>query len=186
MIINEESYDILNISLEQEKSDPDYGSCLWCRVTLDLTNYTLSIHSDCGDYSYCGWLPTPETESFLELLSRMDKSYLLSKISAETCCNIQQSIRRTCENVREYIEHNSEEDPIPSIECIEESISELSEELSNSELFYYRCQGILDSYNIHDSFEIIELVMDYPSRAKRIADIFEQHIQPYIKQRLND
>ena len=74
---------ILTIEFRQEKTDADYGSCLWARFLFDLDNYDLHITSDCGEYAH-GWIPTPERESFLKLMSRVNGDYLLGKISDDT------------------------------------------------------------------------------------------------------
>ena len=59
---------IISLLYKQEDTDKDYGSCLWARFYLDLKNYTMSIESDCGNYTY-GWTPTPESESFTPVRS---------------------------------------------------------------------------------------------------------------------
>lgn len=90
---------IVSIIYQQERSDSDYGSCLWARFYLDLQNYHMSIESDCGNYSY-GWCPTPDRESFLHLLCRMDKSYLLDKLAKRTVVNSE----ATFEAMKEMLE----------------------------------------------------------------------------------
>lgn len=67
MTVTIEKPEIITLLYHQEKADEDYGSCLWARFYLDTKNYTMSIESDCGKYSY-GWYPTPDSESFLHLL----------------------------------------------------------------------------------------------------------------------
>lgn len=71
---------IIRIAYHQEPGDPHYGSCLWAYFDLDLDKYMLSIQSDCGNATY-RWNATPETESFLHLLARInDDDYLLEKL----------------------------------------------------------------------------------------------------------
>ena len=83
MTVTVEKPKIITLLYRQEKSDPDYGSCLWARFYLDTQNYTMSIESDCGNYSH-GWYPTPDSESFLHLLCRMDYGYLRDKLAERT------------------------------------------------------------------------------------------------------
>ena len=83
MTVTVEKPKIITLLYRQEKSDSDYGSCLWARFYLDTQNYTMSIESDCGNYSY-GWYPTPDSESFLHLLCRMDGGYLRDKLAERT------------------------------------------------------------------------------------------------------
>jgi len=71
---------IIRIAYHQEPNDPHYGSCLWAYFDLDLDKYMLNIQSDCGNAAY-RWNATPETESFLHLLARIDdEDYLLKKL----------------------------------------------------------------------------------------------------------
>ena len=83
MTITVEKPEIITLMYRQEKTDADYGSCLWARFQFDLKNYTLHIEGDCGNYTH-GWVPTPEHESFLHLCGRFDYEYLLYKMSNKT------------------------------------------------------------------------------------------------------
>lgn len=65
--------------LVPDKKDPEYASCTWARFGFDCDNGRLDIHGDAGDYSY-GW-GFNEHEDFMHLMSRIDKHYLLNKIS---------------------------------------------------------------------------------------------------------
>ena len=78
-IVKIEMPEITTVSFRQEKSDKDYGSCLWARFNFDTKHYHLSIESDCGTYGN-GWVPTPDHETFLQLCSRFDEGYLLDKL----------------------------------------------------------------------------------------------------------
>ena len=94
MKVTIEKPEIITLLFKQEKSDEDYGSCLWARFYIDIKNYTLSIESDCGNYVY-GWVPTPNSESFLHLLSRLNEDYLLSKISDATVIDGKQPLQKS-------------------------------------------------------------------------------------------
>jgi len=80
MTVTVEKPKIVMLMYRQERSDEDYGSCLWARFNFDLKHYSMSIESDCGNYSY-GWTPTPDAESFLQLCARFNWEYFLDKIS---------------------------------------------------------------------------------------------------------
>lgn len=164
---------VKQIYITQEKTDEDYGSCLWCKITFDLDSYTLLAESDCGNYTY-GWTPTPKTESFIDLMCRIGKHYLLNKISDETEFDIEESKRKTIANLDDYL-----------FQCVseyQECINRINE-IGNceDELFYRECDDILGDYEICDSFEIIEIIKNYPTRAIRFVDIFKNIVQPFLK-----
>ena len=169
------------IEYNQEKTDEDYGSCLWARFYFDEKNYTLQIESDCGTYGY-GWIPTPDTESFLHLMSRLNQSYLLGKISSESVVDGD----ATYKNVREYIKYEvdskdsvSEYDDIENA-CYYSSVSEVYDALFN----------ILDNSSDRDYIDEGTLfecsVTTYPNNAKKIVEVFNQHIKPKIRKILKE
>lgn len=94
---------LLVIEYRQEKGDPDYGSCMWATFTFDLNRYSMTIQSDCGDYSY-GWAPTPKTESFVELLCRLEPGYLLYKIP-----NTKKIVQVFADNIQPYLRRKVQE-----------------------------------------------------------------------------
>lgn len=171
---------IISLLYRQEKTDPDYGSCLWARFYLDLKNYTMSIESDCGNYMY-GWTPTPDSETFLQLLARMNKDYLLGKISSESVV-----------------------DGDATWECVEAMLQDAASwegedlDLSTWDDVKAAC------YHRHDDREIVDalkyalettdlfkkldydqtygsIVHDYPPNAKKIVEVFDAYIRPQIR-----
>lgn len=178
-----EKPEIISLLYTQEKSDPDYGSCLWARFYLDLNNYTMSIESDCGNYTH-GWTPTPKTESFLKLLARMDPDYLLGKISRETVIDGD----ATAANFKEFIQECAECEGIELSEnewerihdacyhhdTVRDVVEEVLDEVISTEL---RKSLEYDSYYLWSN-----VVMDYPNDAKKIAEIFGNCIKPKIKE----
>lgn len=172
---------IIQIKFYQEKGDNDYGSCLWGNVVIDCDNYTLFIESDCGNYSY-GWTPTPNSESFIKLLCRMDSEYLLGKISDMSYFDFETSKEQTYKNIREYFEDDGTNDAQKIIDNLDYDIDSDYDEGS----FYRACQEAFVGYNIYDSFEIIHIEKDYPAGAKKIADIFKSTIQPYLQENFLD
>ena len=94
------------VETRQERQDSDYGSCLWARFCFNLDNYELTVTSDCGSYAY-GWTPTPDSESFLALMSRINKDYLLEKIAEKSVVDTEP----TYTNVIQYLTDLCDGDP---------------------------------------------------------------------------
>lgn len=180
---------ILLLEFWQEEDDQDYGSCLWGRFYFDKENYALTIESDCGAYSY-GWTPTPNSESFLKLMLRIDEGYLLNKISSL-----------------------SEVDEIKTLENIKELIAttygyhdvDFSKVIKDKKILEYDLDQIESACNARDQREVAETLLsalesmddeleideydlyqsiekDYPCGAKKIVSIFINFIQPKIKE----
>lgn len=169
---------IVTFAYKQLKDDEDYGTCLWARFNLDLVNYSMTIESDCGDYSY-NWCPTPETESFLHLCCRFDEGYLLEKLSNQNVINSEKTWKAILEHIKEY-KADISSDALDSLKavCFQYTLgfSELYitlehtiKELGLSELF---------------DFETLEYCIetDYPTNAKTIVSVFLKHIVPKIKE----
>lgn len=168
--------EILTIEYKQEKTDSDYGSCLWARFNFDLKNYDLMITSDCGEYSY-GWTPTLEHESFIRLMSRINRSYLLGKISDTTIVDSDATLK----NVKEYIlSVLDEEEPDFDFDSIEDVCSYSSEsEVYNGlieALKYTNVSEYVDNYELLSCIETT-----YPYNAQKIVEVFENFIQPKIE-----
>jgi len=182
MKVTVEKPEVITLLFKQEKSDPDYGSCLWARFYIDTKNYTLSIESDCGNYVY-GWTPTPNSESFLHLLARMDMDYLLRKISSESVIDGKATAAEILELVKETAvtelvaldewdlqqisdacyHHNDERDLVDAVldAVIPTAVRKALER---------------DSYNLYGA-----VVKDFPAGAKKIAEVFRNCIRPTIK-----
>lgn len=151
----------LRFNPEQE---PDiYFRCMWARMTLDHDNFTLSIISDCGNYTY-SWQPS-EQESFLDLMCRVNSDYLLGKISNRNKFNLEESKRETIENIKNYEDQDVEE-KIKAIEGIEDC---------EEEGFYLQAISIIES-------EEVEIVKDFHGGAKIICLIFEQYLRPLLRE----
>ena len=175
---------IITFEFRQEKTDEDYGSCMWARFNLDLINYSMSIESDCGNYGY-GWIPTPETESFLKLCARFDAGYLLCKISDTSVVDG----KKTWENLEEIIKEVAE--------CLTDEQDEDMEEIKNacysgynerdvhdaveSAIKYTRLENEIEDFDLWDSIE-----KDYPINAKKIVEVYITHIVPAIKKMLTE
>ena len=178
MTIKEVQPTIRQFEFRQEKGDPYYGSCLWAIFNLDTKNYTLSIESDCGNYSY-GWVRTPNSESFVHLMSRVDESYLLNKIADRTEFDYEASKAATIRNIEMVFEDEPETvDTINGrIEC-KECISDMK---YSDRDFYHELEEILYEYDATDVHEYIVCEMDYTANAKKIANVFCTVLQPILK-----
>lgn len=176
MQINLENRDIIIINYFQEHLDEDYASCLWARFYIDSMTYTLGIASDCGNYMYC-WQPTPEAESFINLLTRLHEDYLLEKLSDRTVVNAQ----KTFENIKEYLddiledgERDFDYEDIRDV-CNYDSPEEVLAAVIDCLKYTNAYTASFDEYDIWQSIET-----DYPYNAKKICSIFKAYVQPIL------
>lgn len=175
MKIEEVKPAIRQFKYRQEKTDPDYGTCMWATFNLDTESYTLYIESDCGNYAY-GWTPTPDHESFIRLMSRIDEGYLLGKIANADQFNFEVSKEKTIANIREYFEYDI---------YLEEIMEEIEYRIcftGSEHDFFDNFDDLLNGYSVSDTFEIIHTEMEYSAGAKRIAKIFCEVLQPILKE----
>lgn len=173
--VTNETPKIVTLLFKQEQSDPDYGSCLWARFNFDLKNYHLSIDSDCGNYSH-GWIPTPATESFLELCARFDGEYLIYKMSDRSIIDGDQ----TLENVKELIEEYNTLDEFAREEIDSACHSYIRDETGT----VYAITDALHEAGIKNitMYDISCCVeKDYSNNAKKIAEIYTKYIRPAVR-----
>lgn len=159
-----------------DKDDELYVNCTWARFLLNHDTYVLSIESDCGSFSY-GWCVT-ESEPFIKLMARIDKWYLIDKLSTMNVLNLEESKRKTIENVKES--YAFENLPIDQQEYL---INEINEIESNSEEGFYRAVEAALYAGI--SSENIETEIEHPFRATVICNFFEKYLQPELKKLIN-
>ena len=160
--------------LVPNKGDEEYSSCMWARFIFDCDNGRLNINSDAGDYSY-GW-GYNKHEDFMHLMSRVDKGYLLCKLSRRSVFLLEESKKETIK----YIEDNgweafgieSEEDWAQFRKDI------LDIDTCSEETFFRTVDDIIPDMD----FESIIIEKDYPYGAKVVVDIFEKYLQPKIKE----
>lgn len=165
----------------QEKTDEDYGSCLWARFLLDLDNWYLYISSDCGNYCY-GWIPdSDDPAKFIKLLSEVNEDYLFSKLFSQTIVDGE----ATWENVKDYLDNVLEgQDPDFDLEdvenaCHNSSVDEVYSALSDCLLYTNANNSNADPYCL---FECISTT--YPYAAQKIVGIFKEYVQPMLKEAL--
>ena len=92
---------IIVYGIRQEKGDKDYGSCLWGKFIFDRDSGQLNINSDAGDYAY-RW-GYDEDEEFMHLMSRIDKDYLLNKISDRSIFNEEKSKKENIKHIKKHV-----------------------------------------------------------------------------------
>lgn len=170
---------IITFEFHQEKEDDDYGSCLWARFNFDLENYCLQIASDCGDYG-SSWIPTPKTETFLQLMTRCDTDYLLRKLSTESEIDVD----ATYLAVKEFVVDSLGKEWSNSLY---QSISDACC-LHNESDVYNELVKVLEDHNIcldPNQYELFSCIQKtYPRPAKRIINIFDKYIRPEIRKYL--
>jgi len=151
-----------------EEGDPIRSDCLWARIYLNHETYTMSAITDCGDYSYT-WHVTP-TESFLKLMTRLDKEYLLNKIS-------DRSVFDWDESKREAIEHAVLND-FP--DGIVEQVREIDFcDCPTEESFVRYIHELTNTY-----FEMIPVIKRFPHGAVTFVEIFCEYLQPLLRESL--
>lgn len=173
--VNVEKPNILVLEYKQEKGDEDYGSCLWARFTFNLDRYELTITSDRGNYAY-KWCETPDSESFLELMARVDKHYLLDKLS-NTIFDYEAS--------KKYILDTRFDEPeeLAVLNTIFEEIEE--QYIPKTEDAFMLAWEEADSDHMYpEIYE--ELEYKHPADAQKIAEIFDTAIREKIEEILKE
>ncbi|MBQ8424446.1 MAG: hypothetical protein IJX17_00290 [Clostridia bacterium] len=158
-------------------ADKKNGAVIY--YTLDLDKYQLSIQGEVsGSYKWC---ETPESESFLELMVRCDKWYLMNKLFNKVFdCN------KSIKNVKRYIKENyrfwdKEEE--------KEIFNDLSEIDTNSAEM---CMDkVFEVLNAHpkgwDTYEICCCMEDsYKYWDEKAISYFCNNIKPKLKKKIGE
>lgn len=176
---------IVRIAIHQEKGDPHYGSCLWGYYDFDIDRYMLNIQSDCGEAAY-RWCETPDSESFLRLMARIDDDYLMNKLfKAEEV-----DVSATVAEVREHlgVGDDWQDDSLTDEEREEreEALEELEGLLEDVSGSYGAVQKALEDWNYDHDFDIDciyeDVATDYTAWQKLIVEIFRDYVQPKIRE----
>ena len=163
----------ITIQFEPDRTDKEFGQCIWADFIFDTENYRLSVHSECGDYSY-NWVPTPDSESFTHLMCRIEKEYLLDKISDRTDINEKQ----TLSNLKRLFKSIENQIDFEEIEAIVNQ-SAFSADVANNIRSYLLSADINTTIEWFDVYDAV--AKDYPVNAKTIASIFTNYVQPFLK-----
>ncbi len=168
---------IVSFAFRQDETDKDYGSCLWANFYFDTENCILMIESDCGSFSHTWY---PEKDPFLKVCSRFGKTYLLEKLSSSNVVDSD----RTFENVKELINE------LVECEWDEEELEAACNCSHRDDVVYEAITAAISSLFAHDtdlfeSYDLWECIRtDYPNSAKKIVEVYCEHIVPAIKDAL--
>lgn len=186
MQVKEFTPNMLYLEYKQEKEDKDYGSCLWARFMFNLDRYELLISSNCGSYGY-KWYETPDSESFLELMARVDKDYMLSKLYGKP--DVFDYAASKANIYEELVFKGS----ILTKELLDEIFTQIESDYGD---YFYHAHSFMDAFKRIDnkyyenSFEgdypnvYGSLEFSYPVNALKIADVFETCIKPVLKEKI--
>lgn len=164
---------IYTYNLKASKDDEIYSLCFWARFTFDCDAGILTINSDAGDYSY-RW-GYNEHEDFMHLMSRIDKYYLVNKISNRNIFLLEKSKKGTIENIET---NGFEEYGIKAEKEWEDIKNEILDiDTWDEHYFYESVKSIVPDID----WESIYIEKDYPSGANIIVEIFDKYLQPEIK-----
>nr|WP_297936693.1 hypothetical protein [uncultured Lachnoclostridium sp.] len=167
--------DILCIEYRQDKSDKDYGSCLWARFYFNLDDCELMITSDCGNYAYSYFCPA-ENESFLEFMTTCGKLYLLEKIYGT------QNVF-DYETTKDYTYDfygADEDDGLETKKRLDDIFENIELDGTPTEASTFVKQFEYEDYDGY-FFDVFELpIYEYPAQVLRIVQIFEDYIKPKI------
>lgn len=169
------NYHIICLEYRQEREDEDYGLCLWARFYFNLDKYELVISSDCGSYGY-KWGET-DSESFLHLMSKCSGSYILNKIARQDVFDF--------EATKDALYYD------PPGDNEEKELNKKLDKIFNA--FEYEPETGSDFVRMFDEendgtfIDTFEMpVYGYPYSAVKIAEIFNKHIRPKIKEILRE
>lgn len=173
---------LISLEYRQQKEDPDYGTCLWAIFNFDTERYELTITSDCGNYAY-GWTPTPNSESFMHLMARVEAGYLLDKIASQTVIDekatfeaVQRLIETYGVDPNEMNEYNE-----PAIDL--EEVKRACDQNYDREVYDALREAFQDTpMEWCDDYDLWNCISkDFTTSAKKIAHIFTDHIRPMCK-----
>lgn len=181
---------ILRIAIHQEDKDPHYGSCIWAYYDFDLDRYMLNIQSDCGNAAY-RWCETPDSESFLQLMARIDDDYLMHKLFAPEHVVVFATIQgiRNILGIGGEFGYQDESLDEDELENLEYAIDDLQEKLAYSSESYETAKYVVEEWNNYHDFDIDCVydcvVVDFSAWQKRIVEFFRDYVQPKIREIIN-
>lgn len=178
---------LISLYFCQERGDPDYGSCLWAVFNFDLERYEMSVTSDCGNYAY-GWVPTPKSESFMHLMSRLDSGYLLDKISDRCIIDTEATFKEVKDLMEtmgvDFAETDCWGDSVFDMDEIKNCCNQNSEQDVHDALERQFKGTSMEDCDDYDLWCCIQ--KDFPVNAKKIVQIFMDYIRPMCKKFSDD
>lgn len=178
---------IVRIAIHQEQGDPHYGRCLWGYYDFDVDRYMLNIQSDCGEAAY-RWCETPDSESFLHLMARIDDDYLINKLFKAERVDVSGTVSAVRERLGIGEDEDFQDDDLTpwQRESREEALEDLEGLLEDVSGSYAATQKALMDWNEkHDfglEFVYEHVVTDFTAWQKRIVEIFRDYVQPKIRE----
>lgn len=171
----------MNVTIEQPNERilyyrlrlPDRGVRL--DYTINLDRYILSINGEVN----CSYKWVETKESFIDLLKRCDKWYIINKLS-DRVLDIEKSVEETVEKLRDYLEVTDYDEQL--------ELKEIEDELYNyqtKDAFYLNAverigyhYGLTES-EIYDD-KLIQIYEKYPYWIETAVDLFIEHIVPLL------
>lgn len=145
--------------------------------TLDLDRYQLSISGE-TNASY-KWVETPQSESFLKLMIRCDKGYLLDKLF-DKVFDVEKSIKSVIDYIKEYYEDEDSE----TLNSIIEDIDDI--ECNEMNYFVNSIEGILRNHYL--PVECYDLYgccnRKFKHWDEKAIDLFCQYIKPELRKEI--
>lgn len=173
MTLNEIKPNVLCLEYRQDRTDKDYGSCLWARFVVELDQYELLINSDCGGACY-KWCETPNGESFLELMARINDDYLIHKLYGRPMVF---DYEATKERIYDY--WGEDEENREKLDAIFDEMEIYGGEPDNASEF----MRVFEDNNNNDFCDVWELLQErYPGDAIKLVQVFKDYIQPRIRE----
>lgn len=171
---------IITFVYKPEKDDE--LSCAWARFKLDLDRYSMFIESDCGNYCYIGWKPSPDRESFLHLCQRFNKDYLLDKFSDKTVVDGKETYKQLKRQLDKWA---SEKNIVKDWEYFNNlqrvCLAQTNVFNACEHIYIYLHNTFAEKYVGLWNLIADSVVTDYPAGAKTIVGIYMQYIVPAIK-----
>ena len=165
---------MVHLEYKHLEGDVPHGGCRVARFSFNLDRYELSIISDCGEYGH-KWIETPDTETFMELMSRINKDYFIRAVHGH----------------EDIFDFEATRDSFLAWAKDEYDWQERYDELVD--FFKDTCtcpddprdfvDAVARSFPEFDAYEIWGFITKvYSPNILALADVFEAEIQPFIKQ----
>lgn len=156
--------------------DDDWGVIYY---TLDLDRYQLSISGETT--ARYKWVETPQSESFLHLMVRCDKWYLLNKLFNKVF-----DLEASVKSIKRYIKEYYEDEDGKTIESIFEDIDDI--ECNSVDYFVPSIERILTNHNLsvdyYDLYGCCE--RKYNHWDEKSIDLFCEYIKPELRKELEN
>lgn len=178
MTLKEIKPNILCLEYRQERDDEDFGTCMWARFYFNLDRYELTITSDFwnyGNYVY-KWYETPNSESFLQLMARIEKGDLIYKLYGDPDVFDYEETKRQF-----YLYFGDEKDNRNKLDEIFAELELYGEPYVTSEFIEVLTNS---GYDFDKPWRYIKRI--YPIYVLKIGDVFSDYIQPYIRKLLKE